>query len=120
MKNFNCNRNVLNLDRILTTFDYDYKFVQDLIILMREDLIECSNAMASAHRTKDSAKMQEVSHRIKGQAATMFAPTLYFVSSRMETSARERCYTMTEYFMLVLAVNDYLRCTRVLQSNKVE
>lgn len=96
----------------LSTFGEDDRFMKEMIIYMRADMNECSDLLASAHREKNSDAVRKIAHRVKGQAANIFAKKLHFVSSKLEDASTQMCYTRNEYLMLVLAINHFVRCTK--------
>ena len=102
----------------METCDNDEEFFQEMIVTMREDLVECLDLLAQAFDQKNSTQMREVAHRVKGQAANMAAKDLWAKSKKVEDGAKIGSYTKTEYLQLILSIKEFLRCTQTTSLKK--
>lgn len=96
----------------MKAFDSDVEFMNEMIVLMREDMIECSRILSKAYEEHDRVGLKNVAHRIKGQAAQMVATPLLKEASRVEDSSREGFVTKLEYLSLVLRLQEFIKHAR--------
>lgn len=104
--------NVISIKECMERFDSDAEFMNEMIVLMREDVIECSHVVSKAYGENDTVGLRNVAHRIKGQAATISANPLMKASKRVEDSANAGFVTKLEYLGLVMRIQEFIRNTK--------
>lgn len=107
---------VISIKDAMQMCDNDRMFFEELVGIMREDVEVCLDLVAQAFRSKDSTQMRDVSHRVKGQAASMCANDLWKTSGKVEQSAKLGFLTRAEYLCMILSMKNFLRCTRSVRS----
>lgn len=103
---------VISMGEAMEICGDDEEFFEELVQLMREDLVECADLLANAYNTNDPIKTREVAHRVKGQAANMAAKDLWQKSKKVEDAAKNGFCTKNEYLRLILSIKEFQRCTR--------
>lgn len=96
----------------MKAFDSDVEFMNEMIVLMREDMIECSRILSKTYEEHDTVGLKNVAHRIKGQAAQLVAIPLKKEASRIEDSARAGFVTKLEYLCLVMRLQEFIKHTK--------
>ncbi|CBN80413.1 Hpt domain protein, EsV-1-113 [Ectocarpus siliculosus] len=104
--------NVLCIQETVAMCDNDEIFMKEMVVLMRNDIVECLSLLAEAFNNNNPARTREVAHRVKGQAASMAAKDLMLHSKKVEDAAKIGFCTKTEYLSLVLSMKEFVRCTR--------
>ena len=110
--------NVISIKKCVDMFDSDVEFMTEIIVLMRQDMVECLTIVSSAYNDNDTKGLQNVAHRIKGQAATIAADPLMKISKTVEDSARTGYTTRMEYLTLILRIKDFIKNTKHVR-NKI-
>lgn len=67
--------------------DNDEEFMLEMLDLFREDLQDCINLLNEAFQKSDYTQLKELSHRIKGQAATLAANDILEISTSVELAS---------------------------------
>ncbi|CAM9204439.1 unnamed protein product [Pylaiella littoralis] len=102
---------VISIPEAMAMCDNDDDFFEELVEVMREDVLECSTLVASAYANNDPDALRQVAHRVKGQAASMAAKALRDASRKVEDASKNGSCTKTEYLQLMSAAQDFLRHT---------
>lgn len=103
---------VIAVNEAMEICEDDQEFFEELVQLMREDMVECADLLANAYNTNDPLKTREVAHRVKGQAANMAAKDLWQKSKVVEDAAKNGFCTKNEYLLLILSIKEFIRCTK--------
>ncbi|CAM9094810.1 unnamed protein product [Ectocarpus sp. 12 AP-2014] len=103
---------VISIKEAAELCDNDDEFLKELIGLMREDLKCCLELLPKAFADNNPVQTKEVAHRIKGQAANLAAKDLFEKSRKVEDAAKTGMCTKSEYLLLILSIQEFLRCTR--------
>ena len=80
---------VISVKECMEMCDSDVEFMKEMIVLTREDLIECSHIVSNAYNCNDTMGLRNVAHRVKGEAATIAAKSLTEAAKRVEDSAND-------------------------------
>lgn len=100
--------NVISIEESLEMFGGDTEFMNEIIAIMREDIIKCLSILTKAYSENDTSGVRDVSHRIKGQAASIVAKPLFKISKTVENSGKAGYITKLEYLQLILALKDFI------------
>ena len=106
--------NVISVKECMEMFDSDVEFMKEMIVLMREDMVECSAIVSKTYNDNDTMGLKNMAHRIKGQAAMVSANSLRDAAKKVENSANAGGVTTLEYLGLVLKIKEFIRNTRDL------
>lgn len=103
---------VISVKECMEMCDSDVEFMKEMIVLTREDMIECSHIVSNAYNNNDTIGLRNVAHRIKGVASTISAKALTETAKRVEDSANEGYVTKLEYLGLILSIQEFIKHTR--------
>lgn len=105
---------VLCVEEAVEMCDNDRPFMEEMVGLMRDDVVLCIDLLAKAFADNSPTRTREVAHRVKGQAATMAAKDLWEKGKKVEDAATIGFCTRTEYLNLMLSMKEFVRCTKDL------
>lgn len=101
-------KEVMNITKAIEQCDNDEEFMREMVELFREDLQECIDLLDKAFHENDLTQLKELSHRIKGQAATLAAEDLLKISRSIEHASSCGDVRKDDYVKLVDAINVFL------------
>ncbi len=81
----------LNFDRLLSSFDRDTKFVEELLLTyLTQSSPELLEAIRQAVQEGDPKRLEESAHRLKGAAGIIGAHQVYHIAGTLEDMGRKR------------------------------
>ena len=102
---------VISVSECMKMCDNDEEFMNELVAIMRDDLLECLDLLANAFADKDREQMRELAHRVKGQAANLAAKPLFEIAKKVENAAKTGNVTKNEYLFFIQKIKEFNRCT---------
>ena len=96
--------NIFCVKKAIEQCDNDEEFMHEMVGLFRDDLQECIELLTSAFKENNFKELKELSHRIKGQAATLAANDLFEKSKSLE----QEVFSETKYNDLMKSIKEFL------------
>ena len=99
---------VLVVTEAIERCDNDEEFLMEMVSLFRDDLVECKPLLAVAYQDRNLGTLQEISHRIKGQASMLAAKDLYKKAQVVEHASKTCTLVEHEFNQLKTSIDEFL------------
>ncbi len=88
MKSFSSLAEFVNLPELLDRVENDEDLLEELLVLFREDLPGCLEALQAAIAGGDLGQIERSAHRLKGMLANLSAQSAAAAAAEIESAAR--------------------------------